>query len=278
MYLLNEDFESDDGGLTETGIDWEWGIPTSGPGNAHSGTKLWATVLGGTYSDNSDSRLFTPTLSLANIVDPILTYWQWYQFEYSSATFWDGGNIKISMDGGLFQLVTPTGGYDGVINNPVNILHNEPVYGTTDLGNFWHQDTVDLASFAGHDIQVRFHFGTDALTVELGWYLDDVVIQGYLPGAPPEVTDLVALIVGSNLVLTWTDPGGTGGFRIYRSTNPGFAPTPGDLLATVTVPPYTDAGAINSGNNYFYLITVLSETDGAGVSSAPDRGPIRVNK
>src|SRR5437870_5570459 len=36
---------------------WQIGVPTSGPGIAHSGTNVAATRLSGAYPDNVDSRL-----------------------------------------------------------------------------------------------------------------------------------------------------------------------------------------------------------------------------
>jgi hypothetical protein len=269
VFLLDEDFEDDQGGFSATGIDWEWGVPTSGPGSAHSGVKLWATGLTGDYSDYSDSRLITPMVSLSGVVDPMLVYWQWYSFEYSEGTFWDGGNIKISVDGGPFELVTPVGGYDGVINNPVNILHGEAVYGRADVGNFWHSDTVDLAGYAGHDVQVRFHFGSDGYVTDVGWYVDDVAVFGYLEGPPAEIADLTVFVSGEDVLLSWTDPGGTGGFRVYRSTDPGFVPTPGDLIATVSQSNYVDSGVLSTSDRYFYVVTVLS---GSGVAAKVPEG------
>ena len=49
--LYSSDFEADDGGLIVTaGTDWEHGVPTSGPGVAHSGTQCWGTSLAGVPS------------------------------------------------------------------------------------------------------------------------------------------------------------------------------------------------------------------------------------
>ncbi|MCK4513529.1 hypothetical protein KAW64_17395, partial [bacterium] len=49
------DFEANDGGFTEDGLDWEWGEPTYGPGGAHSGVNVWATRLAASYSSSSNS-------------------------------------------------------------------------------------------------------------------------------------------------------------------------------------------------------------------------------
>jgi len=42
----------------------------------------------------------------------------------------------------------------------------------------WEQINLDLSSFAGQDIAVRFVMETDASVTEDGWYIDDVVLMG----------------------------------------------------------------------------------------------------
>ncbi len=118
------DFEASDGGFRQTsGSAWQWGRPTTGPMGAHSGQNVWATNLAGYYADNANATLDTPPLVLVNATEATLTFWHWYRMEYSDNVFWDGGNVKISTDGGSsFQLLFPEGGYDGVVTNPANGL------------------------------------------------------------------------------------------------------------------------------------------------------------
>ena len=64
------DFELDNGGWVAdppTG-GWEWGVPTyaSGP-TAHSGTKVWGTVLNGNYPNNACFKLtLTPNMPVSS--------------------------------------------------------------------------------------------------------------------------------------------------------------------------------------------------------------------
>jgi len=174
------DFEPDDGDLITTNpSDWEWGAPTSGPQQAFSGAKVWATKLGGNYSDLSDSKLDLPPIDLTNVQNSTLTFWHWYVMEHSDGTYWDGGNVKISVNGGPFEIITPEGGYDGIVTSPdpVNVLLNEPVFGgPATNGNVWQQEVFDLSAYAGQTIALRFHFGSDGYVTEPGWYIDDVEI------------------------------------------------------------------------------------------------------
>jgi len=162
---------------TTSNGDWEWGVPKSGPNSAHSGSMVWATNLGGNYSDLTESILETPEISLAEQDSATLIFWHWYQNEYSQNTFWDGGNIKISVDNDSFRVIEPEGGYDGTIDNFNNFLGLEPCFGgPASNGNFWHQETVDLTPYLNHSIKIRFHFASDQAVNDLGWYIDDVEI------------------------------------------------------------------------------------------------------
>jgi hypothetical protein len=167
--------------------DWEWGTPTSGPKAAYSGSKLWATNLKGNYRDLTESILESPAISLAQKDSAKLTFWHWYQNEYSDNAFWDGGNVKISVDGGPFQLLYPQGGYDGIVDPYNGFLGNEPCFGgPATNGNFWQQETFDLSEFKDHTIVIRFHFGSDGAVNDYGWYIDDVEIAFSQPTAVAE--------------------------------------------------------------------------------------------
>ena len=171
------DFELESAFTTGTGSDWQWGTPTSGPNNSHSGSKVWATNLSGNYSDLAESILETPEISLTDKDSSKLSFWHWYVNEYSSEKFWDGGNVKISVDGGQFQLIEPEDGYDGIIDDYNTFLGHEQCFGGAAAnGNFWHQEIFDLTAYTDHSVQFRFHFASDASTTEPGWYIDDVEI------------------------------------------------------------------------------------------------------
>ncbi len=170
------DFESHPGPFSptpETGA-WEWGVPTSGPGNAHSGINLWATNLEGEYVDNADWRLEGgPFIATSDNV--ALGFWQWYDIE----TGWDGGNVKISTDGGnTWTLVEPTSGYTGTASSGNAGIPGEPCF--TGHPQQWEFVTFDLSPYvsAGTIFYIRFHFGSDGSVTYPGWYIDDVAFAG----------------------------------------------------------------------------------------------------
>ena len=104
------DFEATNGGFQSSRLPgqdgWEWGVPTHGPAAAHSGTKLWGTDLDDDYNDSSLYTLDSRAYSI-NEAGAALGFYHWRDIENS----YDGGNVKISIDGGAnWTLLVPDGG------------------------------------------------------------------------------------------------------------------------------------------------------------------------
>lgn len=154
--VYRQDFEANNGNFTISGAtSWAWGAPASGPGNAHSGNKIWATNLSGDYNDEEDGDLTSPDINLSAYAGQNLTlsWWQWLQTESCC----DGGQVEVSKDGGASW----TQVYEG--------------YGDVDLG--WSRRSVALGpTYAVSDFRVRFYFSSDDSVTYPGWYVDDVAI------------------------------------------------------------------------------------------------------
>ena len=100
----------------------------------------------------------------------------------------DGGNVKISVNGGPFVLVGP----QDFSFNPYNVtmdaaptntspLAGQPGFSGTDGGEpdgSWGRSFVNLAPYAsaGDSVRLRFEFGSDGCTGNVGWYVDDVTV------------------------------------------------------------------------------------------------------
>ncbi len=154
--LIDADFEVSDGGFTVSGGGWEWGTPTSGPGAAHSGSNLWATVLDGDYGSNADYSLLTPSVDLSYVEPPIyLSFWGWYDTE----SWFDNCDLDISTDGGgSWTTLASYSGHDAT----------------------WRNEAFDLSGYAGDTVVIRWRLTSDGSINYPGWYIDDVVLEGIM--------------------------------------------------------------------------------------------------
>jgi PKD repeat protein len=143
---------------------WEWGIPTSGPGAAHSGVHAWATSLDGSYLNYEDSTLTSPDIDLSAYAGQgfLLSWYQWLQTE----SYYDYVEVQVSNNGGASW--SPVYG---------------PISGYVDLEWMEHHVGLDV-SYAVPNFRVRFRLQTDGSVVYPGWYIDDVVIAGDCQSEP----------------------------------------------------------------------------------------------
>lgn len=129
---------------------WEWGEPTSGPGEAYSGSKLWATNLDGNYLTDSYSTLETPPIYIPE-EGALLQFAHWYHLENN----WDFAYLTITDDGGdTWWLIEDYTGQSGG----------------------WQTPTFDLSEYAGSTVIISFDLEGDWLIEYPGWYMDDFAI------------------------------------------------------------------------------------------------------
>ncbi|MFZ5828406.1 MAG: S8 family serine peptidase [Bacillota bacterium] len=150
-FLFTDDMESGPGEWT-TATDrnqWEWGEPADPPGQAYSGTKLWATRLNGSYADSVTSWLLSPPISLVGQQSAALQFAHWYHTEFS----YDLCDVEVSVDNGVQwdRLARYSGLTDG-----------------------WTHPILDLTPYVGEEIRLRFRFTSDYANRNPGWYIDDV--------------------------------------------------------------------------------------------------------
>jgi Zn-dependent metalloprotease len=133
-------------------------------------------------------RLQSPAIPIpgAANLSPRLTFEHYFATEQG----WDGGNLKISINGGAFEVVPAsafifnpyTATLQTVAAGNTNPLAGEPGFTGTDGGEVdgsWGQSQIDLTSAgvrAGDTIQLRFDFGMDGCTGIDGWYVDDIKV------------------------------------------------------------------------------------------------------
>ncbi len=102
---------------------------------------------------------------------------------------WDGGNLKISVNGGAWQLISAT----NFIYNPYNLTMNTAGQGNTSpwlasrastggdggkVDGSWGRSIINLQPYAtaGDKVKIRFELGNDGCGGTFGWYIDDVSV------------------------------------------------------------------------------------------------------
>jgi Zn-dependent metalloprotease len=168
----------------------DWGVVTNLP-NQRAGYAIFAANPDiGTCAAGGDAtslqRLESPEFTMpAGATAPGLTFDHWVSTEAG----FDGGNVKISVNGGAWQLVSAA----NFVYNPYNTtlttvaggnsnpLAGQAAFSGTDGGSVsgsWGRSIVNLAPYAvpGDKVKLRFELGSDCGSGNFGWYLDDVMV------------------------------------------------------------------------------------------------------
>ncbi len=174
--------------------------------------------------DESGVRyLESPTITVPAAAALRLAFDHWVATEAD----WDGGNVKISVNGGAWQLVPaeayPFNAYPATLSSAddgnTNPMAGEEAFTGTDGGansGSWGQSQVDLSGLAaaGDQIKLRFELGADGCNGSVGWYVDTV--QLYQCVAAPAGVLNGAVSDGANPIY---------GAEIEAVTNPTFDAT-----------------------------------------------------
>ncbi len=169
-YDLLYNFENGDQGFVSSGTasSWARGIPTNGPGEAHSGSYVIATNPTGNYNASELSYMTSPVIDLSSFGTntPVIEFWQWRHIESAS---YDNGTVEVTKNGGTTwtPVYGPMGGVTDTAYNKITITL-DPTY--------------NVANF-----QVRFKFKSDSSVMYEGWYVDDIGIASAPVPAPTQV-------------------------------------------------------------------------------------------
>jgi cysteine-rich repeat protein len=175
--------------------DWKvvGSLPDDRPGNAAFVANLDS---GNCITEDETGMLFlqSDTIELPlDAVVPRVAFDHWFRTE----PYWDGGNLKLSVNGEPFKLVPTTAiefnTYESRLNSIVesntNPLANQPAYTWVSNGDqgFWEEVRVNLHGLAqaGDRIRFRFEFGIDGCDGVIGWYVDDIRFYSCSEELPP---------------------------------------------------------------------------------------------
>lgn len=165
--LLSEDFESGAAGWTvekpgTSPTTWELGIPTNGPGEAHSGENVYGTDLDADYELNTETLLISPVIDLTGETSATLVFWHFLDVEGPiDGTLFDFGEVNIL----------------GADNSRLV----ESVYKAGGTTAAWRRIEVALPEeVMGQQIRLEFRMVGDDFQPDgpqSGWFIDDVVVQ-----------------------------------------------------------------------------------------------------
>ena len=97
---------------------------------------------------------------------------------YNIEDSYDGGNVKVSTDGGSsWDLLVSASFYDAqdeFLSLDAACIRGELAYSYDYNPLEFRTDCFDLSSYAGEDVLVGFFFGSDASDAEPGWYIGSV--------------------------------------------------------------------------------------------------------
>jgi len=263
-----------DAGTVETiaVTTWETGLEGWTPGQREladpatfDGTD-W-TVVGSLPDGRAGSAAFVDNLAVGNCVDdteagvrflesPIITipagsevsriafdHWM------ASEPEWDGGNVKLSINGGPWRIVPAFAFEFNPYNRSLivsdNPLGGERAFSGTNGGSVdgsWGQSQINLAGLVnpGDTVQLRMEFGQDGCNGISGWYVDGVQVyscSAEVAPPPPPAQPLAcnttvsfnggvpadwAVIDNAGNGVVWTDVFGSGELDNYTG-GPGNA-------------------------------------------------------
>lgn len=251
------------------GSDWvQWfatyGSTGDGP-YAVSGTE---SLFGGNDAIRTDMRA-----EITVAVPPSQAYLHFdhaFGFEYSGSTYYDGGVLEYSTNGGsswtdAAGLIDSGKSYGGTIQSAYsNPLGGRSAYVADSHG--YVSTRLNLGSLSGQSVHFRWRVGTDEVMAAVGWFLDDVMVYVCAASNAPPTADAGAdkvVLPGSSVTLSGSGTDDSGAIADYAWTQ-----TAGSAVtlssATVATPSFT---APASSGTLTFQLTVTDFNDATGTDT-----------
>ena len=177
----------------------DWGVTNALPGG-RTGYAMYAgdrDIGACTIGSNASSlqRLESAEISIPAGATTLRMAFDHY---VATETGYDGGNVKIQVNGGAWTTIAAAdfvyNPYNGTLATSTttattgadNPLAGQPAFTGSDGGSVlgtWGRSIINLAPYAapGDKIKLRFEMGTDCGGGAFGWYVDDVQVYRCVP-------------------------------------------------------------------------------------------------
>lgn len=197
-----QDFEENINGFDFGGDEgiWEWGVPTSGPGQAATGTKVLATKLDGNYPVGTQSYFVMPLIDLRAGEDTLLSFTHWFKPGNWMGAIFDRADVFVGTESSGFQF-----DFARTFNWSTN---------------GWTTDYLDLSPYKGDRLFVIFQLSGLNGSAE-GWYIDSLSLIE-TDEQPPEAPHIsVRTNTPGRVIVEWPQApqGEIKEYVIYRSTD-----------------------------------------------------------
>ncbi len=165
VYLNDGAFEN----IVNSGIQSNWALTDK---NFYSEPTSFTDSPNGNTLPYSDNELTTSAFFLENVDSAVLTF----RGKWDIQTGFDYLQVLVSVDGQDFTPLCGNHSVAGVL--PKNL--NDPVY--TGRQHTWISERIDLTSYIGHGIQLRFKMVSTNNSTRDGAYIDDIKVLLYDQG------------------------------------------------------------------------------------------------
>jgi hypothetical protein len=177
-------------GTTRDFTQRDWTIVSNLPGNRSGRAYFGADPDIGTCAPGGDESAVLHLTSPQILLDTTVTSLKLAFTHYvATETGWDGGNLKISVNGGPWKIVKASdyvyNAYNGTLftaaEGNTDPIAGQPAFTGADGGEVtgsWGQSIINLAPYAkkNDNVRLRWDIGNDGCGGNTGWYVDDIVL------------------------------------------------------------------------------------------------------
>lgn len=261
------------GGGTFSGL-WERAVPSGGgvrgdPATDADGSgQCYVTQngAGDTDVDNGSTTLTSPAVDISNLLHPEVSYYRWFNNNFSGGAQQDTFRVQVSSNNGLSWTLLETVGPTTASQNP-------------EVNGGWILKTYSLDGIVTPTAQFRIRFiAEDAGTgqvVEAG--VDGVQVRGRAcedVAVVPEAPTGVAATDGDNCLavnVSWNASASANDYEVWRNTvdNSGTAAS---IASGVAATSFDDSTA-SFGTTYFYWVKACNAGGCSGLSGS-DAGSV----